>query len=76
MGQGTFAPRSHKGTAAMFCIPLCADCHRLGRYSLTNSREADWLERNIAPLAWVYAALALQIAEWTRTLPAPEDNPC
>lgn len=62
--RAAFAPRSHKGAAAFICIPLCSNCHRHDKNSLTNSKEADWLEQHIGPLAWIYAKITIRVAEW------------
>lgn len=44
---GQFIPRGHKGLAAYGAIPLCAQCHRLGKNAIHNADEDKWLEENI-----------------------------
>ena len=60
--KGQWLPRSHKTIAAFSAISLCSSCHRLGEDAQHNSREEDWLERNIpqgkaGAVAWVLRAV-------------------
>jgi hypothetical protein len=59
---GQMMPRSHKTIAAFSAIPLCAACHRIGRNSIHNAAESDWLEDRIAggrvrAIGWIARSL-------------------
>ncbi len=53
-------PRSHKGIAAYFCVPLCHECHQ----ERHQHPEEEWYESKDWPRANLYAYLAYQLASF------------